>query len=305
MRKAVVDVGSNSVLLLVAELKDAHWMPLLETSEVTALGEETKETGLLGQNGIQRTLGALQRAFAAARDAGAEDVLAAATMAARIARNTDQFLGLAAEQGTPVQVLSGDQEAELGFLAVAEDPLYNSLASFAIVDVGGQSTEIVVGSKSRALFRHSFAVGTLALRSGSLSQESPNEMARFQAAHELDDLLGDLPTEMDGVVALGATGTNLVTIREAMTEWDPEKVHGSHLSYEEISRAVGWLSSLTDAERAAIPGIERGRERTIHIGALILERALYALRQEGCSVSVKGWRHALLQHPEFLQPAKA
>jgi exopolyphosphatase/guanosine-5'-triphosphate,3'-diphosphate pyrophosphatase len=80
-----------------------------------------------------------------------------------------------------------------------------------------------------------------------------------------------------------------------MTEWDPTRVHAAWLDYEEVSKAVGWLCGMTDAERAAVPGLERGREQTIHIGALILERFLHAIRSLGTSVSVRGWRHALLE----------
>ena len=96
------------------------------------------------------------------------------------------------------------------------------------------------------------------------------------------------------VVTLGATGTNLVTIRERMTVWDADRVHGATLEYEEVSRAAVWLSGLGDAGRAAVPGIERGREHTIHAGALILERCLFKLGSESCRVSVRGWRHAML-----------
>jgi exopolyphosphatase/guanosine-5'-triphosphate,3'-diphosphate pyrophosphatase len=74
-------------------------------------------------------------------------------------------------------------------------------------------------------------------------------------------------------------------------------VHGAYLDYEEVSKAVGWMSRMTDAERAAIVGMERGREKTLHLGALILERALHAFRALGTRVSVRGWRHALLESP--------
>ena len=79
-----------------------------------------------------------------------------------------------------------------------------------------------------------------------------------------------------------------------MPEWKPELVHGATLQYEEISKAASWLSDMSLAERAALIGMEKGREATIHAGALILERALFALGAETCRVSVKGWRHARL-----------
>lgn len=296
MRRAAIDVGSNSVLLLVSELRDGVWVPIHETSEVTALGEGTKLTGLLGEPGMAATLAAIERAFSAARELGCDDIRAAATMAARIALNTPDFLARATAQGTPVSVLSGEDEAELGFLSVVDDPTF-AQPRISIIDVGGHSTELVTAEAGAVVFRKSFHVGTLALRGGVLRDESPDGLAILRASREVDEVLGLAyePGEAGTAIALGATGTNLVTIRERMRDWQPDKVHGAWLGYEEVSRAVGWMSPMTDAGRAAIVGIEKGRERTIHIGSLILERFLYAIRAEGCHVSVRGWRHALLE----------
>lgn len=301
MRKAVVDVGSNSVLLTVEEFDGLGWRPVCETSEVTALGEGTKQTGLLSERAMIDTLRAIAQAHETARAVGSAPPIVAATMAARIAKNVDAFLARAASQRTPVVVLSGDAEAELGLLAVTDDPQFSKHDKVSIVDPGGHSTELATaereGSTWTDVFRRSFAVGTLALRGSSLASEALNSGELLRAAVEIDSLLDvELPPGAAGVaVVLGATGTNLVSIREGLTHWDPGRVHGAYLSYEEVGKASGWLSRLTDAERAAVPGMEPGRERTIHIGALILERFLHLLHADGCFVSVRGWRHALLE----------
>jgi exopolyphosphatase/guanosine-5'-triphosphate,3'-diphosphate pyrophosphatase len=295
MPKAVIDVGSNSVLLLVAE--GGH--TLYESSAVTSLGEGTKKTGLLSEAGMTRTLDALRTAFDDARAHGATEVKAAATMAARIASNTPEFQKRAEAQGTPVEVLSGDDEAELGFRTVADDPTFADSDRISIVDVGGQSTELVTadrrGSGWDKVFHKSFPVGTLALKDNFLSAESPDGPAVFRASAYLDELLHEVHHSGGTPVALGATGTNLVTIRDGITVWDPERVHGQWLHYGEIGSMVGRLMPLTDAQRAAIPGMEPGREKTLPAGVLILERFLNALSARGCAVSVRGWRHAMLE----------
>jgi exopolyphosphatase/guanosine-5'-triphosphate,3'-diphosphate pyrophosphatase len=301
VRKAVIDIGSNSVLLTVEESSGESWVPVYESTDVTSLGEGTKVSGLLSPQRIDRTLIALQKAFAEAEGLGCETVVACATMAARIARNTSDFLEQAAAQGTPVTVLTGDQEAALGFQAVAGDPAFAEHDRLSIIDVGGQSTELVTADRTptgwNTLFRRSYPIGTLGLRGDLLRDESPDFQALLKAVVETDDLIGlnYLPNQCGYPVVLGATGTNLVTIREKMTEWDPARVHGSWLDFEEVSKAVGWLSRMTDEQRAKVAGMEPGRERTIHIGALILERFLHAIRALGCAVSVRGWRHALLE----------
>jgi exopolyphosphatase/guanosine-5'-triphosphate,3'-diphosphate pyrophosphatase len=300
MRKAVLDVGSNSVLLLVAEHRADGWHPIHEATAVTALGEGTKATGLLGEPGMSRTLDALREMFATARSLGVENIQAGATMAARIAQNTPEFLAKAEAQGTPVFVVSGEQEAQLGFEAVANDPMFADVDRISIVDPGGHSTELVTavrqGEGWDVRFRRSYPVGTLGLKSQGLGEESPDRFAVFEASNAIDDLIGlcYLPEQAGKVIVLGAAGTNLITIRERMPLWEPEKVHGQYLDYEEVGRAVGWMMPMTDAERAAIVGMEKGREKTIHLGALVLERFLYALRTLGCYVSVRGWRYALL-----------
>jgi exopolyphosphatase/guanosine-5'-triphosphate,3'-diphosphate pyrophosphatase len=224
-------------------------------------------------------------------------------MAARIATNTSDFQARAAGQGTPIVVLSGEKEAELGFRAVADDPTFRSLSRLSIIDPGGQSTEIVVAERLHAdsqwkeLFRRSFPLGTLGLRSGTLSEASPSPAARLAASKEIDDLVGTISVEGGAgeTVALGASATNLVTVRDRIATWDPARVHGATLTYEDVGSAAGWMSDLDDDGRAALVGLEKGRERTIHIGALILERCMFALRVESCRVTVRGWRHALLE----------
>ena len=301
MRKAVIDVGSNSVLLAVEEQGEEGWKPIIERSDVTSLGEGTKETGLLSEGGMARTLEALARDFAIAREQGCGQIIAAATMAARIARNSAEFLSLAANQETPVIILSGEQEAELGFRAVADDPTLHRGDRISIIDVGGQSTELVTADRQQpgwdVKFRRSFSIGTLGLRGSVLKDEAPGPGAILSAICEIDEAIGIcyLPNQVGSAITLGATGTNLVTIREGMVEWDPSRVHGAWLGYEEISTAAGRLCAMTDAERRAVPGMEPGREKTLHIGALILERFLHAIHGTGCAVSVRGWRHALLE----------
>jgi exopolyphosphatase / guanosine-5'-triphosphate,3'-diphosphate pyrophosphatase len=302
MRKAVMDIGSNSVLLVVEEKVDGKWRQLVETSEVTGLGEGTKKTGVLGEKGMTATLAALKRGFEKAREMGVEEVVAAATMAARIATNAAEFQARAAAQRTPVTILPGEAEAELGFRAVANDPLFAAYPRISIIDPGGQSTEIVVAERTtqgtwETLFRKSFSLGTLGLRSGTLSEPTPSPAARLLATKEIDDLIGAIDVEGGAghAIALGASATNQVTVRDKIATWDPARVHGATLSYEDVGGAAGWMSDLDDDGRAALVGLEKGRERTIHIGALILERAMFALGVDRCQVTVRGWRHALLE----------
>ena len=301
MRRSVIDVGSNSVLLLVAEQRDGIWTPICEDTAITALGEGTKKTGLLSETAMVRTLEAVHRFVAKAKELGSPNTLVGATMAARIATNSNEFLTKARDQGTPIFILTGEQEAQLGFESVISDPMFATHPRISILDPGGQSTEVVVAERAssgpQVLFKQSFPVGTLGLKSSFFPDEEATGIQILRASSAIDEIVGTCyqPNDCGVVVALGAAGTNLVSIRDRLAHWQPDKVHGAQLSFEEISNAVGNLMHRTDQERADIVGMEKGREKTIHIGALLLERFLFALRSEKCFVSIRGWRHALLE----------
>ena len=301
MIRAVVDVGSNSILLLVSEQREGQWKPILEASRVTGLGVGTKTSGLLGEAGMASTLEALADFRRMSLEAGAPLVRCGATMAVRIANNSADFLNRAATQGTPVEVISGEQEAELGFKAVATDPVFQNAERLSIIDPGGHSTEMVTCDRQRTewvtRYRKSFPVGALGLREEIFTCVRAYPRMVLQAIAHLDEMIGLCyrPNESGVVVSLGATGTNLITIRDRILEWDSTLVHGQRLDYEEISRAAQWLLEMNDEERAAVIGIEKGREKSLHIGALILERFLFALRAESCIVSTRGWRFAYLE----------
>jgi exopolyphosphatase/guanosine-5'-triphosphate,3'-diphosphate pyrophosphatase len=221
-------------------------------------------------------------------------------MALRIAKNADDFTEAAVRQGTPVQVITGDEEARLGLGAVMHDPIFAQHATITVIDPGGHSTELTTATRTNGDFKvslqKSVPVGALGLRDGPMGADSPDRAARLKAVVEIDEAIGlqFRPNEAGTAVALGATPTNLVTIRERITTWDGPRIHGQYLDYEEVSKAVAWMCEMSEADRANIVGLEKGREKTLHIGALILERFLSAIHVLGCYVSVRGWRHAML-----------
>ncbi|RYG33083.1 hypothetical protein EON81_19110 [bacterium] len=307
MRRAVVDVGSGSVVLLVSELQDGTWVQVGGGSWMPFLGTGTRQTGILAEGPMAATLAAIREARGAADSLGADEFRAAGTMALRIARNAGEFLARAEADGNPIVVLSGEREAELGFKAVVNDPTFASHKTITIVDPGGQSTEITTATKLEAeeggwhvRFSRSFPIGTLQLRGGPLATETPDPGEILSASALIDDTIGInvAPADVGAVVTLGAPGTDLVSMRLVITEWRPDLLHGAWLDYEDVGRAVGRLMRMTDAERAAVPGVEPARGGTIHAGCLVLERILNSLAASGCYVSIRGWRHAWLEESE-------
>ena len=299
-RRAAIDVGSNSVVLAVCERTETGWAEIASSSAVTALGEGTKATGLLKPEAMERTLAALRTQANEANALGARAV-AAGTMALRLATNANEFLGRAEAQGTPLGVLSGEEEAALGTRAVLADPKYGGTEDLAVVDLGGHSTEVTILRAGEVVWGRSLPIGTLGVRDRLLGPESNDAATLFRATVALDAEIEAHydrrihPFPQNGtVVALGSGATTLVVLREGLTEWDAARVDGAALEYEEVGRSVGFLNGLDVAGRAALLPMAPGLARTIHVAALILERVLYALRAEGCRVSTRGWRHGLL-----------
>lgn len=302
MIKAVIDVGSNSTLLLVAQKDHSGWKTLYESSSITGLGTGTKKTHLLNEDAQVATLVAIKKAYERARELGAQEIVCAGTMALRIANNAQEFLDRAHQQQTPTTILSASDEANFGFLAVAEDPLFADEKRISIIDPGGHSTELQTAERTadgwKTLLRKSFSVGALGLIDGTMPSESPGFSERLAGVDLIDSTIGleYLPHQCGTCVVLGATGTNMISIREKLATWQPEQVHGATLDFEEVSRSVAWLCDMTEAERRSLVGIELGREKTIHIGNLILERFMQCIHALECRVSVRGWRYALLDH---------
>lgn len=307
MRRAVIDVGSNAVVLAVSERTHSGWQSVLDTSTVTALGEGLPHIRRLNDQAIKRTLRAVQQAWTDARSYGA-DIQAWGTMALRVAEDADLFLRLAEEQGTPVRVLSSEDEARLGLLSVALDPTFDG-DRISLVDVGGHSTEVGTYDRPdrRIRFMMSVPLGTLGLRGFCEENGSLTGPSLLRACSAADDAIGfaSRPGEAGTVVAVGASATNLIALSKQLKQWLPELVHGATLSYEEVSRFVANLAPMTDQERAALVGLEAGREFTIHLGALLLERCLHAFRSESLRVSVRGWRHAMIEDDVYWPDSSA
>ncbi len=252
---------------------------------------------------MEATLAALAEAAERIRAHSAE-ARAWATAAVRQAPNGEEFLDQVRGLGLPAGILSGDDEARLGLDAVLYDPAFQHHETLTVIDPGGRSTELATavrrGSEWKTLHRVSVPVGALSLTEGPYSDERPGFAQHLAAVRMVDDLIGQeyLPDACGQAVTLGATGVNLVSIRERLDDWSPSRVHGQELDYEEVAKSVGWLSGLTLEQRRALPGMEPGREATLHAGALVLERFLQAIHALGCAVSVRGWRNAALESDE-------
>ena len=298
-RLGAVDVGTNSVLLLVAERGgDGVVRAVREEAEITRLGRGVDRTGLLSPEGMEATLEVLARYAALARGDGARALVVTATSAARDARNGAEFLARAAERtGAAVEILSGAEEARLTYLAVARDfASEGGAAGLLAIDVGGGSTEFVHGRGTEVLFRASLDIGSVRLTERCVHTDPPSagdQEAVRRAVGEALTRLPSFPREVR-VVGVAGTVTSLFALAHGIEPYDAARVHGGWISLEEVERVRARLCAVPLAVRRTFPGLQPKRADVLPAGALLFETALRHLGAAGARVSDRGVRWGVL-----------
>ncbi len=298
-RWATIDVGTNTVLLLVAERRGGALAPVLERAEITRLGRGVDATGRLDPAAIRDTVTVLAAYAAAARDLGARVVACVATSAARDAANGAEFFdAVRAAAGLAPEVIPGDEEARLVWTSAWRD-FGRAGEPLAVLDVGGGSTELCSGDGPAPRRRASLQLGAVRLTERHPPGDPPSAIEVEQlraAAREAVRPLAAIAGEAPGgrLVGVAGTVTTLAAVSQALPAYDAEKVHGSRLSLEQVERLVGTLAALKVRERAALAGMEPKRADVILGGALVVAEAMRATRFEALTVSDRGVRWGLL-----------
>jgi exopolyphosphatase/guanosine-5'-triphosphate,3'-diphosphate pyrophosphatase len=296
-RFASIDIGTNSVLLLVAERgADGRFSAVLERAEITRLGRGVDKSRTLAAEAIEDTLRVLESYTAEARTLGAQAIAATATSAARDASNGADFLRAVDERtGVKVEIISGEEEARLSFASAWAD--FRSEGPLVVLDIGGGSTEFIYGDiAGEVSFRRSFDVGSVRLTERWITSDPPSAEDRAKITAHLDQTFALLPDPPVGAHLVGVAGTvtTICAVARAIDPYDPAQVHGARLKATEISATLDRLCAMPLAERRALPGLQPKRADVIPAGALILEAAARRLGANEVRVSDRGLRWGLL-----------
>ncbi|MFE4635201.1 exopolyphosphatase [Streptomyces sp. NPDC056773] len=283
-RVAAVDCGTNSIRLLVADL-DAATGELVELDRrmiVVRLGQGVDKTGRLAPEALERTFAACREYAAVIKELGAERVRFVATSASRDAENRDEFVrGVLDILGVEPEVISGDQEAEFSFTgATGELTGRTDLERpFLVVDIGGGSTEFVVGAE-HVLAARSVDVGCVRMTERHLTVDgvvtdppTAEQVAAIRTDIEaaLDLAAETVPlAEARTLVGLAGSVTTVAAIALGLEAYDSARIHHSRIPYETVREVSERMLTLTHAERAAIPVMHPGRVDVIGAGALVL-----------------------------------
>ncbi|MEE1743690.1 Ppx/GppA phosphatase family protein [Streptomyces sp. JV184] len=283
-RVAAIDCGTNSIRLLVADVDPStgELVELDRRMEIVRLGQGVDRTGRLAPEALERTFAACRQYAAVIEEHGARRVRFVATSASRDAENRDEFVrGVLEILGVEPEVISGDQEAEFSFTGATKELAgRDHLAKpYLVVDIGGGSTEFVVGDDHVRAAR-SVDIGCVRMTERHLVSDGvvtdPPAPAQIDAIRADIDAALDLAEEsvpLTGagtLVGLAGTVTTLASIALGLDAYDSEAIHHSRISFDRVQEITGRLLGSTHAERAAIGAMHPGRVDVITSGALIL-----------------------------------
>ena len=282
MRVAVVDIGTNSTRLLVADVSDGgHLIERERRTKVTRLGDKLDQTGVLSDEAMERVLATLAEYRTVVDREGAERAVAVLTSAVRDAANGEEFLARVRAQsdGLDARVIAGDEEARLTFRGATSERAARDATPTLVIDVGGGSTELVVGRGGEVSFHVSTQAGVGRHTERHLASDppTPSEL-RALAADVRETYARAVPERVRrtprAAIAVAGTATSLGAIDLDLEHYSTDLIHGHVVSLTACRRILERLAALTEAERREVRGLHPDRAPTIVAGVVMVVEAL-------------------------------
>jgi exopolyphosphatase/guanosine-5'-triphosphate,3'-diphosphate pyrophosphatase len=295
-RVASIDIGTNTILLLIAQVEGEEIKPLVEVETIVRLGEGLQKNGVLSREAMERGLRTLSQYLDRCRQMEVQQILAVGTSALREAGNSRDFLEwIERKLHIPIEVISGEEEAHLSFLSVARD-LKEASREILVVDVGGGSTEFILGKGDQVREWMSLPIGSVRFTEQFLTLDPVREEEWGSMEAEIRQWLVRSPRPRGGLcmVAVGGTATTLASVEQKLQEFIPERIHHFTLTREALRRQLDLFRSKPLSERRKIPGLPPARADVILAGGAILS---LAMEETGCPsalISCHGIRYGLL-----------
>jgi exopolyphosphatase/guanosine-5'-triphosphate,3'-diphosphate pyrophosphatase len=281
VRVAVVDIGTNSTRLLIGDVVDGRVRQELERhTTVTRLGAGVDADGRLSEEAMERVYRTLDEYRELIERDDAEKAVAVLTSAVRDAANGEEFARTVRERyGLTPHVLPGEEEARLTFLGATSERDPEDHTPTVVIDIGGGSTEFVIGSGREATFNVSTQAGVVRQTERHLHSDPPTNEEIDRLETEVAGIIeaavpADRRIAVEHAIAVAGTATSLAAIAQKLVPYDPEKVHGYRLTRADCEQILHDLASLPLAERRGIPGLHPDRAPTIVAGVAILLASL-------------------------------
>lgn len=309
-RVATIDIGTNTVLLLVAEIGGGEGgsgapepVAVEEHATITRLGEGVDRTRTFREEALARTLACLDRYAAIAARHGVRRAAVVGTSAMRDARGGERIVEhVRRTMGVELEIIGGEREAALTFegsLVGLRGP--GAGGDVAVFDIGGGSTEVVFGARgargeaSRITYARSFDVGSVRMTERHAASDPPAAGELDAVRRDITQALRTVPPLPAGAVPVGIAGTvtTLAAVSMGLTSYDPQRIHGSTLTATELRRVVDALARMPLAERQRVPGLEPKRADVIVAGGAIALALLEHWNAESLTISDRGVRWGL------------
>jgi exopolyphosphatase/guanosine-5'-triphosphate,3'-diphosphate pyrophosphatase len=247
-----IDIGTNTILLLVAEVEHGELKPLFEQETIVRLGEGLQRSGFLSPEAMSRGYNTLDQYMEQCRRMGVQKIFAVGTSALRDARNSKEFTDkIKGELDLSIEIISGEEEAQLSFLAVARD-IHESQKTILVVDVGGGSTELILGKGNQIIQWVSLPLGSVRFTEQYLISDPAKENEWYRMEKDIRRLFVKLPRsgEPPFMVAVGGTATTLASVELGLKEFSVEKIHHFVLTGEALRNQLSLYRSKTIDERS-------------------------------------------------------
>ncbi len=297
-RKAVIDIGTNSIKFCLAEGDGkGGYVILKDANDIARLGEGLKDTHLIGEEALERNAQSVKAFAETARKEGAGEIAVVGTMALRTAKNAADFQARVKElAGLEVRVIPGEEEAQLSYLAVVKGIEGASRSKLMTMDTGGGSTEFVFGDKGKLSRKFSLNIGAVRFTEQYLAQMpvGKKKLASCDKAVREELAEGGVTTAVEFLVGMGGTVTSMAAVKHKMATYDPDVIQGSVLTLDDVKSQIEEYAVKTLDERRQIVGLQPKRADVILAGALIVKNVLELTGAGQLIVSDRGLRHGLL-----------
>ncbi len=299
MRIGVIDIGTNSTRLLVADVEGDRLEEVERCTSVTRLGHGVDRTGRLDEDAISRVLNVIGEYGEKLSSHGCKRTIAVATSAVRDAANGRQFTDeIESRFGLPVEVLSGEREASLTFRGATHDLDRESgrATQTLVIDIGGGSTEFVAGSNSDISFYVSTQLGCVRHSERFLEGDPPDRGRLDRLCEDVkatveSSVVGSFAEPISEAIAVAGTATSLAAIDQELEPYDPSRVHGYVLTLDSCRAIIDRMAGMPLAERVKIAGLHPDRAPTIVAGAAILITSMTCLQLDCVTVSEHDMMH--------------
>jgi exopolyphosphatase/guanosine-5'-triphosphate,3'-diphosphate pyrophosphatase len=279
-RVAVIDCGTNSIRLLIADITGDNFKEVLRTMEIVRLGQGVDQNKAFHPDAIDRTLSAVRLFKDQIAGKGVEKIRFCATSATRDATNRNLFIdGVREILGIEVEVIPGEEEAELSFIGATKE-LRQSDAPFLVVDIGGGSTEFVFGNE-KVDFAKSVNIGCVRMSERHLNTQPPSMAQIAQAIVDIDIAITQAAavvpiTTAKTLVAVAGTATTVAAAALELTDYDRHMIHLSRISASNVHKVAASFQGMNKDQIASLGFMHPGRVDVITAGSLVLSRIMAA-----------------------------